>query len=66
MERGGERGNREREREGEREGRESERERVREKEREEVHVKTAVNYMDIQVHSRIIRHACYLYGHGRG
>ena len=43
-----------------------ERERVREKEREEVHVNTEVNYMDIHVHSRIIRHACYLYGYGRG
>ena len=60
MERG-EEGGTDREREGGRE-----RERVREKEREEVHVNTAVNYMDIHVHSWIIRHACYLYGHGQG
>ena len=45
-----------------------ERERERDKEREEVHVNTEVNYMDIRtyVHSRLIRHACYLYGYGRG
>ena len=41
-------------------------ERERDKEREEVHVNTEVNYMDIHVHSWIIRHACYLYGYGRG
>ena len=44
--------------------RERERERVREKAREEVHVNTEVNYMDIHVRSRKIRHACYLYGYG--
>ena len=60
---GGEGGNRERE--GERE-KERVKERELERKREEVHVNTKVNYMDIHVHSRIIRHACYLYGYGRG
>ena len=62
MERREEGGNRQREGEREREG-----ERVKERERvREVHVNTTVNYMDIHVHSWIIRHACYLYGHGQG
>ena len=49
---------------GEQTDRERKREGVREREREEVN--TELNYMDIHVHTRIIWHACYLYGYGRG